>query len=255
MASLATEYAKSDDGTRFIPATQRPDGTWRKPRKIKDGYVPQEEVPLYESKGKMFLNSKPQYPVGLSPEMIAAAEAKKTAQSRTNPIPGLVINPQDGKTGKKKKKKKTSGQGDLSDALSKASLNSEAMLSSNHVRDSLDVTAPDTEWKTAKGKGKRGGQAIEVPKSKGLASTSVAVTPSVTKPASKPATKPAPAAQPPAQTETPSDPVKRLKNLRKKLREIEAIEQKAASGTKLEKDQLDKIARKSEIVQEIEDLE
>ncbi len=83
-------------GTRFIPATQRPDGTWRKPRKVKDGYVPQEEVPLYESKGKMFLNSRPQYPIGLSPDLIAAAEAKKSGQSAGNPIPGLVIQPGDG---------------------------------------------------------------------------------------------------------------------------------------------------------------
>lgn len=54
-----------------------------------------------------------------------------------------------------------------------------------------------------------------------------------------------------------TDPAKRIRNLKKKLRDINALQQKIDSGElkNPEKDQLDKIARKEEIEAEIEELE
>lgn len=92
-------------GGSFIPASQRPDGTWRKQRRVKDGYIPQDEVPLYESKGRQIAARNTNIPVGLTPEIVAEAKAKREAKEKNTrcPIPGLTITVDDSKKKKKKK--------------------------------------------------------------------------------------------------------------------------------------------------------
>jgi hypothetical protein len=45
------ERMADDDKYDVIPASQRPDGTWRKEIRVRKGYVPQDEVKKFETKG------------------------------------------------------------------------------------------------------------------------------------------------------------------------------------------------------------
>ncbi|GAB6030532.1 hypothetical protein CHUAL_007396 [Chamberlinius hualienensis] len=181
---MASTYVKDDSGATFIPATQRPDGTWRKARRVKDGYVPQEEVPLYESKGKQWAKAKPTLPPGLSQidmEKVKTATVESAANKSSN---------------KKKKKSDTNStvnQQQNVDHLSKK-------LNATHI------------------------SGVEAKKG----------------------------TQP-----TTTDPVKKLKNLKKKLREIDALKEKIESGALAnpDKDQLEKVSRRDQVAREIEDLE
>lgn len=40
-------------GERILAPTRRPDGTLRKPVRIRAGYVPQDEVAIYQSRGAL----------------------------------------------------------------------------------------------------------------------------------------------------------------------------------------------------------
>jgi partner of Y14 and mago protein len=132
-----------------------------------------------------------------------------------------------GKSSKKKKRKKIiSGEDELSGSLSKIQLSLEPKIQSSQSKPQHNSQCKDVACQ----------------------SKSSTAQPKDTAAQSDP--------QQSANTTTlPTDPAKRIKNLRKRLREIESIEQKIAAGEqKLEKEQLDKVSRKKEILSEIEQL-
>uniref|UniRef100_A0A182NIP4 Partner of Y14 and mago n=1 Tax=Anopheles dirus TaxID=7168 RepID=A0A182NIP4_9DIPT len=265
-----TTYSTDSQG-KFIPATQRPDGTWRKPRRVRDGYVPQEEVPLYESKGKQFAQ-KPALPPGLSPEVVQKAkekrerdrlrqqlreeQQKKEQQNKKLQTGVIAVDGGGGGVvcvnGEKPKGAKTANPApqrskktpELPDIL----LDQRPKPSQAAPKAKAPKTAPQPKAASTATPSKHDTVVDELA---GALATGAQLN-------SQPAPNPPTAAA----EETPQDAAqlevaKKLRKLRKKIREIEAIETKLRSsdGPKLDKDQLEKVKRKPDILQEIEELE
>ncbi|XP_068634666.1 partner of Y14 and mago isoform X2 [Aristolochia californica] len=65
------------EGERILAPTRRPDGTLRKPIRIRAGYVPQDEVAIYQSKGSLLKkNSVQEVPPGYDPVLDAKPKTK-----------------------------------------------------------------------------------------------------------------------------------------------------------------------------------
>lgn len=162
-----TSAILKDDKGYYVPATQRRDGTWRKERRLKENYIPQDEVALYESKGKKFAASKPTLPPGAPVTMVAVPKQQ----------PKKVL------TEKQPKQEKT--------------------------------IVPEVVKQKEKNK------------------------PAEKKPDEEPGT----------------DPVKRVRNLKKKLKNIDELEVKVAEGHSIDNDQRKKISTKNAVLKEIAQLE
>ena len=168
----------TDAGETWIPASRRPDGTWRKPRRVKEGYVPPDEVAKYESKGKQWVDSIPKLPPGVH---IEETQPSKNQKKRKN----------------KKKGASDSQRCEVENVTEK--------MQSAKVSTAVSSTAAGTVY-----------------------------------------------------TSNPDDlKLKRVKNLRKKLRQIEELQAKIDSGELMnpEATQLEKLSRREEIEKELEEFE
>lgn len=151
----------TENGESYIPSSQRPDGTWRKARRVKDGYVPQEEVPLYESKGKQMLNLRNS--LGLSNDFDSEPVKPKTVTFPQvilpsghiphQTIPGLYILNDDKKEKKPTKKKTKSKVDEVTEKIQKVTLKDAKKEKINSVKkeETAEVT-PDKKIKNLKKK-------------------------------------------------------------------------------------------------------
>ncbi|KAI4299030.1 hypothetical protein L6164_032525 [Bauhinia variegata] len=83
LTQLAELSKTLKEGERILAPTRRPDGTLRKPIRIRAGYVPQEEVAIYKSKGALWKKEMASQvgPPGYDPALDAKPKTKSVKRN------------------------------------------------------------------------------------------------------------------------------------------------------------------------------
>lgn len=187
---------------------------------MRDGYIPQEEVPLYESVGKKFSSKKSDLPVGMCP-LVAQASKEKQKSKKKEQSPGIIILPKNSTQPQKKQNSQPNSKS-----------NNTSHFQENH-QNHLDAGATTNNTK----KPPTQPQEIEsLNQTDRLADNLKDLQ---------------------LQLYEEQEMSKKIRKLKKKIREIEVIETKLKSGDlkNPDKDQLEKVKRKIDIVNEISNLE
>ncbi|CDJ41196.1 hypothetical protein, conserved [Eimeria tenella] len=187
-------------GHRLIPASRRPDGTLRRPIKVRPGYTPLEEMKSYKTRHQLSQEQHRATTGAAIPGLTAAAADSSSSNSSSS------------SSSRSRQRKKKQGNSPADSAATPAAFPVAPAAAASSSAAAAAAAAACCEQLTN----------LSISNKEANASR---------------------------------DPAKRLRNLKKKLNEIEELQQRKANGEVLLPEQEEKIERKQQLQQQAAELE